>query len=94
MSKNDIFRPHSRPARDIYDAFVAESKMRNTRSADEWQQKERSAVFRASFDLAKKIGGTAPTMCDIMRCEIMAVGHSDYGKKWAYCIADVITNGG
>ena len=81
---DDIFRPVLQPAKTIYDAFQTESKNRQGRSFDEWTQAERNSVWKSAHNNAQKFGLRPPTMADVRKAEISALGHSDYGAKWAY----------
>lgn len=86
--KQDIFRPNTHPAQEIYDAFMEESLKRNSRSIQEWQELERYAVLHAATSAAVKYKLREPTMGDVMVAEILAMGHVDYGAKWAYGVVD------
>ena len=84
---SDIFRPHREPARTLYDVFQKEAAHRKGRSIQEWQRLERLAIWGAAKDYAQQYGLCVPTMDDIERAETCAVGHVDYGAKWAYGVA-------
>ncbi len=86
----DVFRPKSQPAQMIYDAFQSEAEHRSTRTVEEWQDKERLVVWNIAQDYAKSHGLRTPLMCEIETAENSAMGHIDYGKKWAYSIADLM----
>lgn len=88
---SDIFRPHKDPAQGIYDAFVAEAANRRGRSVEEWILSERRAVLKAAADLAQRLGLRAPTLEEVERAERSAQGHTDYGAKWAYRVAETMT---
>ena len=83
----DIFRPHIDPARSIYDAFQSEAAKRKGRSIEEWLEAERNAVLREAIFQAKKMQLNPPTLADVEQAETSAMGHCDYGAKWAYGIA-------
>jgi hypothetical protein len=82
--KEDIFRPLHDPARSIYDAFQAEATKRKGRSVEEWQTLEREAVLNAAVYQAHILGLNIPTIADVLNAETSAMGHCDYGSKWAY----------
>ena len=90
--KNDIFRPHTHPARHIYDAFQVEAANRNGREFEEWVVAERNAVFLAATRYATEHKLTVPTMEDVERMENAALG-ADYGSKWAIKLANLMTDG-
>lgn len=84
----DIFRPRHEPARTIYDAFQAEAAKRHERPTfSDWAQREREAVWRAARDYAQQHGLAVPTMDQVRDSEQYALGHVDYGAKWAYGVA-------
>jgi hypothetical protein len=87
MSDRDIFRPLHDPARSIYDAFQNEASKRQGRSIEEWQDAERNAVLREAIFQSQKMSLAVPTLSDVEKAEISAMGHCDYGTKWAYVIA-------
>jgi hypothetical protein len=84
----DVFRPHTDPARRIYDAFQAEAEKRATRQGDEWIAAERLAVWHAARDYAQQHGLRIPTIDEVACAENNAMGHCDYGAKWAYRVAE------
>jgi len=86
----DFFRPTNQPARTIYDAFQVEAKKRSDVGFDEWVVNERYAVWKAARDKAVEMGLRIPTMKDIESAEQMAMGHCDYGAKWAYGVSDAM----
>ena len=86
----DHFRPRSDPARAIYDAFQDEAQHRDGRSAEDWQERERMAVWRTARDYAEAHGMTVPTMDDVKRAETFACGHADYGTTWAFRVVDAM----
>ena len=88
---SDIFRPHKDPAQGIYDAFVAEAANRRSRPVEEWIRLERHAVLKAAVDLAQRLGLRTPTLEEVERAERSAQGHTDYGAKWAYRVAETMT---
>lgn len=88
----DHWRPTSEPARTIYDALVAETLSRPSRSVDEWVEAERNAVWAASRDYAQKHGLDVPTIAAVLKAEQSACGHTDYCAKWAYGMAAHISS--
>ena len=87
---DDIFRPRTDPARLLYDAFHLEAKKRDGRFEEQWQLAEREAIWRAARDYAQQHGLSVLEMADIERAERYAMGHIDYGAKWAYGIRDIM----
>ena len=87
----DFFRPHTEPARTIYDALLAEAVHRRERTPTEWQGRERAVVWQAARDYAQQHGLAVPTMEQVEHAEMPAVGHIDYAAKWAYGVAELLT---
>lgn len=90
MSAESPFRPIRQPARAIFDALVAEQAHRKGRSFEEWQRAEREAVWRAARDFAQQNGICVPTIEQVHKREVLALGHTDYAAKWAYAVADLL----
>ena len=86
----DLFRPRMEPAATIYDAFRAAALKRKSDSNDEWQARERAAVLAAANNYASTNGLRAISMDAVGRAEIMAMGHVDFGAKWAYGVVDAL----
>jgi len=86
----DVFRPHSDPARVLYDAFQAEAEKRADRDVDAWIAFEREAVWRVARDYAQQHGLPVPTLAEVKKAEELALGHVDYGSKWAYGVAELL----
>ena len=85
-----MFRPTTQPAQRIYDAFQDESKKRSFKETHDWMHQESLRVFRESRDYAQENGLLFPTLDQVKQCELLAVGHTDYGSKWAYAVAEKI----
>jgi len=90
----DIFRPTHEPARTLYDVFQAEALKRDKRSYDEWSMMERMAVWRAARDYAQQHGLRVITLAEVEKAEEYAIGHVDYGAKWAYRVAEALKGEG
>jgi hypothetical protein len=90
MNAYDPFRPHEERARAIYDAFRAEANKRNGRRLSVWLIAERTAVWSAARDYARQRGLSVPTIGQVERAERLAVGHADYGVKWAIGVAELL----
>lgn len=88
---DDIFRPRSEPALTLYKAFQAEAKFRGGRSFEQWNKAEIGAVWRAARDYAQAHDLRVPTIAQVEECERYASGSVDYGAKWAYQIARILT---
>ena len=86
----DMFRPHTEPASLIYDAFQAEASHRKGRCIGKWINAERYAVWRVARDWAEQHGRKVPTLDEVQLEERCAMGHIDYGAKWAYGIARLL----
>ena len=86
----DFLRPHTEPARSIYDAFQDEAKKRPGRTFEEWHQAEIRSVFLAAVQQSGYLGLTIPTVDDVISAEHLASGHADYGAKWAIGVADMM----
>lgn len=87
----DVFRPRQSPAAEIYDAFQEEARHRASRSLDEWIEAELNAVWRTACEQARQLGMIEPTMEQVQQAQITAMGHIDFGSKWALGVAEVIT---
>lgn len=85
-----IFRPTQEPARLLYDAFQAEAKLRKQREVGIWIEKERLAVWTAGRDYAQQHDRPVPTLEQIKAKEQLALGHTDYGAKWAHGVAELL----
>lgn len=86
----DPFRPRREPALTICEAFQAEAAHRGGREVSEWREQERRAVWNAARDYAQQRGLPVPTMAQIEDSETTAVGHIDYGAKWAHRVAALL----
>jgi len=84
----DHFRPRSQPAQRIYDAFQDEATKR--KENENWEHKERLRVFREAREYAQENGLTYPTLDQVRQCESYALGHTDYGAKWAHKVAELV----
>ena len=84
----DIFKPRHEPARSIYEAFQREASKRKGRSIEEWTSAEREAVLREATSKAQQMGLRVPTMDEVVQAERCAMGHVDYGAKWAYRVTE------
>lgn len=87
----DFFRPSRQPAKMLYDAFQEEAANRFGRNTQEWMTAERIAVWAAARDYAQQHGLRVLTLAEIQKAEESARGHIDYGAKWAYGVASMLT---
>jgi len=87
----DMFRPRSDPAQLLYDAFQAEAGNRKGRTVEEWLVAENAAVLRAAETWAARHGLTPPTLAQVQAASDYASGSVDYGAKWAYALARIMT---
>lgn len=86
----DTFRPRTEPARTLYDVFQDEAKNRSKRIPSCWIEQERQAVWLAARDYAQQHGLRVPTIEEIKQFETSAMGHVDYGAKWAHRVAELL----
>lgn len=86
-----IFRPTHEPARQLYDAFQIEAKLRKGREVGIWIEKERVAVWTAARNYAQQQGRMVPTLEQIRAKEQLALGHTDCGAKWAHGVAELLS---
>lgn len=86
-----VFRPHSQPARRIYDALIDEAAKRD--ESENWEHNERLRVFREAREFAQENGLSFPTLGQVRECESYAIGHIDYAAKFAYRVAELIGDG-
>lgn len=84
------FSTNPEPARLLYDAFQAKAKLRKQREVGNWIEKERLAVWTAARDYAQQHDRPVPTLEQIRAKEQLALGHTDYGAKWAYGVAELL----
>lgn len=85
----NTFRPRAQPAQRIYDAFQDEAKKRDRRIGSmDWEHQERLRVFREARDYAHENGLSVLSLDEIRDCESLAIGHVDYGSKWANAVAE------
>ena len=86
----DFLRPRTEPARSIYDSFQKAAVMRNRRTYEQSVLEERKAVLREATKQAKILGMRTPKMYEVINADLSAMGHSDYGAKWAIGVADMM----
>lgn len=85
-----FFRPHTSPAREIYDAFQAAALEREGRTFEVWHAHEVNAVYDIARSWTRTYSLPAPYRWQIEACEKEAQGHADYGAKWAYAVARLL----
>lgn len=85
-----ILRPTRGPAKRLYDAFQAEALLRKGREVGIWIEREQLAVWAAARDYAQQHGRPVPTLEQIKAKEQLALGHTDYGSKWALGVAELL----
>jgi hypothetical protein len=83
-----FFRPKTEPAQLLYDTFQNEAKKRPEKPVEEWILSERKAVWSAARDYAQQHGLRVLSLEEIEAAERYAMGHIDYGAKWAYRIVE------
>jgi len=68
----------------LHDTLVTEAEKRNER--DDWQEQERQAMLRVVNDERRDRGLPSLQLAEVERVEQRALGHTDYGTKFAlYC---------
>lgn len=87
----DPFEPRHEPARNLYLAFQDEATKRKGRSGEEWVLAERTRVFEEAQRQAALRGWRAPTLEDVAKAERSAMGHVDYGAKWALRLVELMS---
>jgi hypothetical protein len=78
------------PACSLYDRLIEETRLRGTRSPDEWVLAEREAMHAQANLQAGQLGLGFVSMEDVMRAERQALGHADYCSKWAIKLANIM----
>jgi hypothetical protein len=68
----------------------AETRLRDGRDLEAWIAAERACVWREVNRLRELRGWSQLSMCAIERAERLAVGHSDYVRKYAHAAADLV----
>lgn len=89
LDMEDIFRPRTDPARTIYDTLQVEAEKR-TLASIAWIESERQTVWRAARDYAQQHRMRVPTLEEVECAEKRAIGHVDYGARWAYGVAELM----
>jgi hypothetical protein len=75
----------------VLDALEAEMTRRSERPGLTWIEPEREAVAVAANQWAEAHGyPVRVTVDDVERVEVRAVGHSDYARKLALYVAELI----
>lgn len=72
----------------IKGALCQEAQKRKGRDFVEWSEAEAKAVWQAARDFAQQHGLRAPLLAEVVQVEKSAMGHSDYGSKWALYVAE------
>jgi hypothetical protein len=76
--------------RDLEELLHREASKRSTRLLGDWILAERLAMFEA-VNARRALGGKPPvSITEIERVEQQAVGHSDYGHKFALYCAELV----
>jgi hypothetical protein len=70
----------------FHELLCEEAKERDKRSIDEWPRLEREAMWKMVNEERANRSKEALPVEDVQRVEQMALGHTDYGTKYAlYC---------
>lgn len=71
---------------ELHQLLCDEAEKRDDRGFDAWVLAEREAMCDAVNKYRARLGKNPITIEDVARVEQMAVGHTDYGTKYAlYC---------
>ena len=74
----------------ILTRLSAETRRRDGRPLEEWILAERACVL-AEVNRLRILRGAPPVnLADVERAERLAVGHSDYVRKFAHAAADLV----
>ena len=80
--------------KEVYEAIFAEldaeTHLRKKRTVDAWILEERACVQREVNRLRALRGHPPISIADVERAERLAVGHSDYVRKYAHAAADLV----
>lgn len=73
---------------ELHELLCSEAEKRNERK--DWQREEREAMLEAVNGYRSRFGKSPVVMADVQRVEQMAVGHIDYGTKFALYCAELV----
>jgi hypothetical protein len=80
--------------KDIFETILAkldaETLLRKNRTLDVWILEERVCVQREVNRLRALRERTPVSLADVERAERLALGHSDYVRKYAHAAADLV----
>ena len=80
--------------KEIFETILAklnaETLLREKRSMDIWILKERECVQREVNRLRALLERSPISLADVERAERLALGHSDYVRKYAHAAADLV----
>ena len=77
----------SQPAQRIYDRILVESEYRD----DNYPAKLRLGVWQEAMDYALEKCLNPLSLEEVIRSERVALGHTDYAAKWAYRVAELLS---
>lgn len=84
MTHNFIYTYRNKLHQDLHELLSSEMEARTQRP--DWVLAERTAMWKAVNRYRERLGKTTVTLEEVGRRERLAVGHSDYGTKYAlYC---------
>lgn len=75
---------------DLEELLAREAKKRSEKTSEQWITDERQAMCDAVNSLRILRGKPLVTLADVERVERQAVGHSDYGHKFALYCAELV----
>ena len=77
---------------DLHEVLCGEADKRKQQSPEEWVLGERAAMWEAVNQYRTQLGKKPLTIEDVERVEQSAVGHSDYGTKYALYCTELVEN--
>lgn len=94
MPDRDPYRPRFHPERSLYDAYVAEAAKRGDRLPKESLEREIEAVTAAAKVNARRLGLIVPSKEQVAKAGRLAMGHTDYGARWARHVVRIMRGKG
>lgn len=82
------------PYKEVFETILAklsaETLFRAGRTIDTWILEERGCVHREVNRLRALLAHSPISVADVERAERLALGHSDYVRKYAHAAADLV----
>lgn len=83
-----------RAYKEIFETILAklnaETRLRDERAVDTWILKERECVQREVNRLRRLLARPPISIADVERAERLALGHSDYVRKYAHAATSLV----